>query len=106
MGPRLQVPTSPEARPASLFKLENVHHPLMKQLGQAPMVSCGEQGFPHDAEHFLSILQGGNDPPVSLQREKTCEGSMMERRTAIKTPENQSLPFRNAPVTATTSPVL
>lgn len=71
----------------SLLQPENAHHPLMKQLGQAPMVSCGEKGFPHDTEHFLSILQGGNDtpphthpPPVPPQQEETQEGSMMNKR--------------------------
>lgn len=78
------VGSQPPLKPArvSLLQLENAHHPLMKQPGQVPMVSCSKKGFPHDAEHFLSILQGGNDLPVSPLQEETLEGSTMDETDA------------------------
>lgn len=80
----LSFGSQPPLKPThvSLLQPENAHHPLMKQLGHVPAASRSEKGFPHDTEHFLSILHGRNDPPVPLQREETREGSTMDERDA------------------------
>lgn len=80
----LGIGSRPPLKPAqvSLLQLQNAHHPLMKQLGQVPAANCSEEGFPHDAEHFVSIPQGGNNLPMPTQLEETWEGSTTDETSA------------------------